>query len=150
MVWSESCTLHWPSFVLVFPTAWASTSIHTYKVFQNSPVLLYWTQVMLLKSEYLCKLWTWTQFTYVYFHFKDFYGDQNTLHYTRDWGEYLAYQSLLITGFAKHIYTKFMKNYRKQEQHIYCIWILKKSKVCIRAKRPIRPELIPVSVAWSD
>ena len=30
----------------------------------------------------------------------------------------------------------------------YPIWII--GKVCVRAKWPIRPELIPVSVAWSD
>ena len=34
--------------------------------------------------------------------------------------------------------------------YIYIYMCKGKGKVCIRAKWPIRPELIPVSVAWSD
>ena len=41
-------------------------------------------------------------------------------------------------------------NIYKRQKTIHQHTCLKKGKVCIRAKWPIRPELIPVSVAWSD
>ena len=110
MVWSElhpslarcRCRLAVSGFVVVFPTAWAITSlIRTHRVFQNAPVVV--LNASFRNVNIFCRLWNWTHVLYLYLlSLQIFNGNHITLHYTRDWhytqdrGAYLVYQSLLI------------------------------------------------------
>ena len=71
--------------------------------------------------------------------------------------------SIVIVKKTKLTVNSFIQLLSKQFlETSYCVWsycayglvlalvLVPKGEVCIRAKWPIRPELIPVSAAWSD